>query len=103
MGQNKIVFWDAVFGHERKRREVLDVAGKYGYDCRFVCVSCGDDALIEARLGLRTGGPSDADFSIYQKLKPSFQYSTDASVVHIDNSGDLEALYREVDRKLLTV
>lgn len=101
MKQEKTVFWDAIFGHEHKRQEVSQITSKYGYNCRFVYVSCADDASIEARLVARTGGPSDADFSVYQKLKPSFQYSADPSVVHIDNSGDLEALYMEVERKLL--
>ncbi|WP_240729948.1 AAA family ATPase [Halalkalirubrum salinum] len=75
----------------RKRAELQDVPFS------LVNVTC-DESVIKARIDQRED-VSDADFTIHKQIKSEFEPIEIPHLV-IDNSGGLEALYRQIDKQL---
>jgi predicted kinase len=101
MTEGKPVVWDAVFAHERKRREVTELAGCHGYECVFVCIVCDDDAVVSQRLSDRKNDASDGDFNVYLQLKSVFELPKPyEKSIMVGNSGNLETLFAELRKSL---
>ena len=93
------VVLDATFGCRRHRNLACRVAADAEADSRFVHVTC-DQSVVERRIAERTDTVSDADVEIYRQLRAAFD-PFEREHVEIDNSGSLEELRREIDRRVL--
>ncbi len=72
----------ASFRDDQRRRQFIDVARSLGLPVRFFECTLDDD-LARRRLAQRQDDPSDADWSIYQSIKESWDApSADVAAVH---------------------
>jgi predicted kinase len=83
------VLIDASFKEDRRRLEFLDAARDWGVPVRFmVCESPAD--VVHERLARREGDPSDADWTIYEHVRrtwdPPGERSAAVSTI-VDTSG----------------
>ncbi|RME64528.1 MAG: kinase [Caldilineae bacterium] len=92
------VVLDATFYSRSSRKHTADMARQHGARWLFVLVTAPEDAIRE-RLARRQNDPSDANFAVYQILKQQFEPVTGPHL-HLDNSGDLPALARQIDEQL---
>ena len=78
------VVLDVVFGRETERKKAEILAKQLNTSLKIVEIICEED-IIKKRLEKRVGDESDADFSIYLKLKDLFEPITEKHII-IDNS-----------------
>jgi len=82
---------------ERHLRERVDAAVEgVAVDPRYVKVEC-DERVVRERIDRRQDDESDADYEVHQLFKQTFE-SLERPHVTVDNSGDLAATRRQVDR-----
>ncbi|THE66628.1 kinase [Salinadaptatus halalkaliphilus] len=93
------VVLDATFRTRALRSRGATLARETDADRQFVHVTCDVD-VVERRLAERTDSVSDADRRVYHLVKDSFE-SFERDHVEIDNSGSLEATYRQLDRAIV--
>ncbi len=89
---------DATFGSREARERVADVASGTGADLAFVHVTCPAE-IVRERIAERED-VSDADFEVHLALREAFA-PFERDHVAVDNSGGLEATYRQIDRDVL--
>ncbi len=94
--EGRAVVLDAAFNKRanREKAAALGAAMKIGFEIVEVTAS---EEIIRARLDLREGDESDADWQIHQLLKERFERIEEPHVV-ITNDGDLMSLERKVRR-----
>jgi predicted kinase len=83
---------DASFKEERRRRDFIALARKLGVPVRILSCRASDEAVRE-RLAARVGDPSDADWSIYEHARRTwdpFAKPTAAVAAWIDTTGPHE-------------
>lgn len=78
------VVLDATFSLQVGRENVAEIGRKQECDVVFIQVTC-DESVVRERIESRDG-LSDADFSVYQKVRDSFE-SFEREYETIDNSG----------------
>lgn len=66
------VLVDASFREEHRRREFLDEARRLAVPGRLLLCGCGEQE-VRRRLACRRGGPSDADWEVYQAARCAWQ------------------------------
>lgn len=89
---------DGTFKRARDREEARAIARETGAQLQFVRVTC-PPAVVRDRITSRTDDASDADLSVYEKLREEFE-PLECDHVVIDNSGSLAETREQVDRKL---
>lgn len=87
------VVLDATFRRERERARSLAATTEAGFS--LVRVECGE-AGVRQRIAEREDDESDADFEVYATYRERFD-PISVDHVTVDNSGTLEATYRQVD------
>ncbi len=75
------VLVDASFREEHRRREFLDEARRLAVPGRLLLCGCGEQE-VRRRLGRRRGGPSDADWTVYQAARATWQPLVPATAAH---------------------
>lgn len=88
------VVLDGTFREQSYRDRAERVAEAVGVGFRLVRVECEED-VVEERIAARTDDPSDADFSVYELVRDSFE-AIDRPHVRIDNSEDLDDTRQQV-------
>lgn len=86
---------DATFQDVRYREWAREAAAESGADFELVAVECDEDVARD-RIRARTEGESDADVDVYDLFAETFD-PVEMDHVTVDNSGDLDATYRQVD------
>lgn len=94
-GESVVV--DATFQDVRYREWARERAADAGADFELVVVECDEDVARE-RIRSRTEDESDADVDVYDIFAETFD-PVEMDHDTIDNSGDLEATYRQVDEQ----
>lgn len=87
---------DATFNLKIGRDSAVEVAEEVGVDFQFIKVECDED-VVRKRIENRTDTDSDADFSIYQKIRDDFEpfsYPYDT----VDNSTSKSNLESQISR-----
>lgn len=90
------VVLDGTYRRRAYRDRARDLADDLGADFRLVAVECDED-VVERRLGQREDDASEADFEVYREYRDSFE-PLDGDHATVDNSGDLAATRRQVQR-----
>jgi aminoglycoside phosphotransferase family enzyme/predicted kinase len=84
--EGKRVVVDSSFGKESHRRAFLELARRLAVPAVFfVCQA--DAEVIRARLAARKGDASDADWSVYVAAANRWEPPTDATAIHILDTG----------------
>ncbi|RBI63768.1 kinase [halophilic archaeon] len=89
------VVLDATFRRERDRERARSLAATTDAGFSLVRVECGE-AGVRQRIAEREDDESDADFEVYATYRERFD-PISVDHVTVDNSGTLEATYRQVD------
>lgn len=96
-GHNVVL--DATFRSKPYRDRAAEIARTVDAAQSFVRVTC-DLEVIRERLENRTNTVSDAQFEQHLQLRDQFD-PLEREYVEIDNSGQLEETYRQIDRAVL--
>lgn len=91
------VVMDATFNLKVGRDNAVEVADSAGVNYQILKVTCDEDQ-VRKRIKQRDG-KSDADFSIYQKIRDSFE-PIQRSYETIDNSGSEQSTRKSVRRAI---
>ncbi|MDF1553393.1 MAG: AAA family ATPase [Deferrisomatales bacterium] len=75
------VLVDASFREEHWRREFLEEAQRLAVPGRLLLCTCGEQE-VRRRLGSRRGGPSDADWHVYQAARAAWQSPAAHTAAH---------------------
>jgi predicted kinase len=97
-GETDVVV-DGTFKYARERDRAAQLGEEHGATVRFVRVTC-PPAVVCERIQSRTDDASDADVSVYQSHRDQFEPLAREHVT-VDNSGDLDDTYRQIDRTVL--
>ncbi|MGB9964764.1 AAA family ATPase [Halobacterium hubeiense] len=89
------VVLDGTFQHREYRERARATADDLGAAATLVKVECEEDVVRE-RIRERSDDESDADFSIHQQYRESFD-AIDCEHAVVDNSGELAATREQVD------
>ena len=77
------------------------LAEKYGIDFKIVKVICDSDEKIKGRIEERNDGISKTNYQEYLKHRSAFEEIDDKEIV-IDNTGNLESTYQQIDQYFKT-
>jgi predicted kinase len=90
---------DATFTRELSRREIKEKLGLAGKDFHIIECICPEDIVI-LRLRQRKHDYSDADFSVYKKMKRIYEPVKEAHIT-IDTSKHSKTDIRSIAAKIL--
>jgi len=96
LSKKRNVVLDAVFGRETERKKAKILAKQLNTDFKIIEIIC-KEKIIKRRIGKRVGDESDADFSIYLKLKDLLEPITEKHII-IDNYKGVGGVKAELDR-----
>lgn len=99
-GQRIIV--DATFRNEKHRLAFLKAAKKMGLPCRFIFCTAAPEQIYN-RMETRQGGPSDADWRIYQHIAATWEPlgpDVAASAVEAAAGGDPDSTFEKIIKQL---
>ena len=96
LAAGRTVVLDGTYRRRAYRDRAARLADRLGAGFRLVAVEC-DEAVVERRLADREGDASDADVSVYREYRDSFE-PLERDHDTVDNSGDLGATRRQVER-----
>lgn len=93
--EGKNVILDATFYKNEYRKMMVEAAMRAGPDAYLILCEVGKKET-EKRMKNRKGGPSDADFEVYLKLKETFE-PIEGEFLKIDSSMPRKELLKQID------
>ncbi len=73
LSEGRDVVVDATFYRARERKRFTDLAADYGAQTHIIMTVLDEDEIRKRLAQRKKGGPSDADFSVYFKVKGLFE------------------------------
>lgn len=96
-GSNVVL--DATFSLKMGRENAEDIANQTDSQIQFVHIT-SQDQIIRERLQNRTNTDSDADITVYEKQKDSFE-PLEREHTTIDNSSDIQTLEHKIEQDVV--
>ena len=98
VGLNCII--DATFNREKLRKEFKEKLKRPNAHVHIVECICPENFILQ-RLKARKKGYSDADFSVYEKMKKNFQPIREAHITVDTSQRPLKAIAKEIANQIL--